>query len=191
MGRALNWLAELADKHWLMTLTGVSGAFLAFISVLHQGGDTVVPATWYDWFAVVGFGLMAFALVCAHTQLADRPTLLLIGGAFALAFLTTDSNRFLGTQFAWLWLLLAVAGGLSWLLSAVAEPEDYMESPARRFCDTLWMCGFTLSIGLLAIYHTWSMLVTVAIIDVVLFVAYQVLVRYKPAPRQYGAAVRA
>jgi hypothetical protein len=192
MGRVLNRLAQWTDSRTLMTLTGVIGLALALLSAIHQGGDTIVPNYVFGWFMFVGFILAAYALVCAGTQLADRPAGTLAGGALFMAFATPDSNRFPGMHLSWLWLLLAVCGAWGWFLAAVSELEDLYAPVSQRFNDVVYSAGWLLTIGLLAIDHTWSMLEYVVIIDAALFISYKLLRSYKPARRQeYGLPVRA
>jgi hypothetical protein len=192
MGRVLNRLAQWTDSRTLMTLTGVIGLALALLGVIHQGGDTIVSNYVFGWFMLVGFILVAYALVCVGTQLAFGPAEWLAGGALFMAFATPDSNRFPGMHLPWLWLLLAVCGAWGWFLACVSDLEDVYAPVSERFNDIIYSGGWLLTIGLLAIYHTWSMLEYVVIIDAGLFVSYKLLQSYKPARRQeYGLPVRA
>jgi|GEM_PF-1058655 hypothetical protein len=191
MSRRLNHLAERIDNEeralWLLI---PSGLFI-LIGGFYQSGHTLVAWHVFGWLPLIGLAGVITALVFMATQLESWSLLLTAAGVWFLALFGPGSNRFPGMQLEWLWLVVAFVATLLFLvtLGDGLEIDEYVpEHPASRLAVVVLLGGAAMTIGLVALYHTWAMVENVVITDAVLAVFYMLLERGAPSSLEYQMA---
>lgn len=193
MSLVLNRIAKFFDNARLMYRLAVASSVLVLVGAFHQGGGAFVAWHVFSWFPLLGFAGVCATLLCAATR-HDEPYLGRITlAALGLALFAPDPLRFPGLQLSWLWLAVAVAAGLYFIHVALVEPSEYYTfymNTGAMFSYAIRFGAVVLTIALPAIYHTWTMVENVVIIDAVLATCFVGLSPYR-VPRYRGTLVRA